>query len=60
MEKYILLLSAQQSLEYEASVPVNNYLFDPNEQNAPENFMGFFIVYETQPTVARQRKYCQK
>ena len=34
-------LSSRQSFEYDVSVPVNNYLSDPNEQNAPENFMGF-------------------
>ena len=44
-------LSGQQSFEYDVSVPVNNYLSDPNEQNAPENFMGFELSMKLQPTV---------
>lgn len=48
---HFTFLSAQQSLEYEVSVPVNNYLSDPNEQNAPENFMGFSLSMKLQPTV---------
>ena len=48
---HFTFLSGQQSLEYEVSVPVNNYLSDPNEQNAPENFMGFSLSMKLQPTV---------
>ena len=48
---YYTFLSAQESLEYEVSVPVNNYLSDPNEQNAPENFMGFALSMKLEPTV---------
>ena len=44
-------LSGQQSFEYQVSVPVSNYLSDPNEQNAPENFMGFELSMKLQPTV---------
>ncbi len=44
-------LSGQRPFEYEVSVPVNNYLSDPNEQNAPENFMGFELLMKLQPTV---------
>ena len=44
-------LSGRQSFEYDVSVPVNNYLSDPNEQNAPENFMGFELSMKLQPTV---------
>ena len=32
--------------EYKVSVPVENYLSDPDEQNAPENFMGFDLIHE--------------
>ena len=44
-------MSGQQSFEYQVSVPVSNYLSDPNEQNAPENFMGFELSMKLQPTV---------
>ena len=44
-------LSGRQSFEYDVSVPVNNYLSDPNEQNAPENFMGFALSMKLQPMV---------
>ena len=37
--------------KYTLSVPVKNYLSDPEEQNAPENFMGFDLVMKLQPTV---------
>ena len=32
-------ISGPRAFEYKVSVPVENYLSDPNEQNAPENFM---------------------
>ena len=44
-------MSGQQSFEYQVSVPVSNYLSDPNEQKAPENFMGFELTMKLQPTV---------
>jgi regulator of sigma E protease len=44
-------LSGQQQFEYEVSVPVNDYLSDPNEQNAPENFMGFELSMKLKPMV---------
>ena len=44
-------LSSQRPFNYEVTVPVNNYLSDPNEQNAPENFMGFALSMKLQPTV---------
>ena len=44
-------LSGQQQFEYEVSVPVNDYLSDPNEQNAPENFMGFKLSMKLKPMV---------
>ena len=37
--------------EYIISVPVENYLSNPDEQNAPENFMGFDLSMKLQPTV---------
>ena len=44
-------LSGEQQFEYEVSVPVNDYLSDPNEQNAPENFMGFELSMKLKPMV---------
>jgi len=44
-------LSGEELFEYEVSVPVNDYLSDPNEQNAPENFMGFALSMKLQPVV---------
>jgi regulator of sigma E protease len=44
-------LSGEQLFEYEVSVPVNDYLADPNEQNAPEDFMGFALSMKLQPVV---------
>ena len=44
-------LSGEQPNKYEVSVPVNDYLSDPNEQNAPENFMGFALSMKLQPVV---------
>ena len=37
--------------EFTVSVPVENYLSDPDQQNAPENFMGFNLLMKLQPTV---------
>ena len=37
--------------EFKVSVPVENYLSDPDQQNAPENFMGFSLLMKLQPTV---------
>jgi regulator of sigma E protease len=37
--------------EFKVSVPVENYLSDPDQQNAPENFMGFNLLMKLQPTV---------
>ena len=39
------------SPEFKVSVPVENYLSDPDQQNAPENFMGFNLLMKLQPTV---------
>ena len=44
-------LSGDQQIEYDVSVPVSDYLSDPNEQNVPENFMGFELSMKLQPTV---------
>ena len=44
-------LGSDQPFEYVVSVPVNDYLSDPNEQNAPENFMGFDLSMKLQPMV---------
>ena len=44
-------ISGPRAFEYKVSVPVENYLSDPNEQNAPENFMGFDLSMKLQPTV---------
>jgi regulator of sigma E protease len=44
-------LNGQRPFEYEIFVPVENYLSDPTEQNAPENFMGFALSMKLQPTV---------
>ena len=44
-------INGEQSFEYEVSVPVNDYLSDPNEQNAPENFMGFELSMKLQAMV---------
>ena len=43
-------ISGLRAFEYKVSVPVENYLSDPNEQNAPENFMGFNLSLKLQPT----------
>jgi len=44
-------LSGDQQIEYDVAVPVSDYLSDPNEQNVPENFMGFELSMKLQPTV---------
>ena len=47
---YTFITGARAS-EYTVSVPVENYLSDPDEQNAPENFMGFDLSMKLQPTI---------
>tara|TARA_Y100000385_G_C13051642_1_gene620048 strand:+ start:230 stop:1573 length:1344 start_codon:yes stop_codon:yes gene_type:complete len=37
--------------EVKVSIPVENYLSNLDEQNAPENFMGFNLSMKLQPTV---------
>ena len=37
--------------EFKVSVPVENYLSDPDQQNAPENFMGFNLLMKLEPTI---------
>ena len=44
-------ITGSRSFEYSVSVPVENYLSDPEEQNTPENFMGFDLSMKLQPTV---------
>ena len=44
-------ITGSRSSEYTVSVPVENYLSDPEEQNTPENFMGFDLSMKLQPTV---------
>ena len=44
-------VTGSRASEYTVSVPVENYLSDPEEQNAPENFMGFDLSMKLQPTV---------
>ena len=44
-------MSDPSEFEYTLSVPVENYLSNPDEQNAPENFMGFSLSMKMQPTV---------
>ena len=43
--------SSTRGLEYTVPVPVENYLSDPEKQNAPENHMGFDLSMKIQPTV---------
>ena len=43
--------SSTRGLEYTVPVPVENYLSDPEKQNAPENHMGFDLFMKIQPTV---------
>ena len=44
-------VTGSRASEYTVSVPVENYLSDLEEQNAPENFMGFDLSMKLQPTV---------
>ena len=44
-------ITGPRASEYTVSVPVENYLSDPDQQNAPENFMGFDLSMKLQPTV---------
>ena len=43
--------SGALGFEYTVPVPVENYLSDPEKQNAPENHMGFDLFMKIQPTV---------
>ena len=43
--------SDARGLEYTVPVPVENYLSDPEKQNAPENHMGFDLSMKIQPTI---------
>lgn len=43
--------SGALGFEYTVPVPVENYLSDPEKQNAPENHMGFDLSMKIQPTV---------
>ena len=43
--------SGVRALEFTVPVPVENYLSDPEKQNAPENYMGFDLSMKIQPTV---------
>jgi len=44
-------ITGSRESKYTLSVPVENYLSDPEEQNTPENFMGFDLSMKLQPTV---------
>ena len=53
MDRLILIFKmVRVHLNIQLSVPVENYLSDPEEQNAPENFMGFDLIMKLQPTVS--------
>jgi len=43
--------SQVDSAPYDILVPVNNFLSDTEQQNAPENFMGFNLLMKLQPIV---------
>jgi regulator of sigma E protease len=43
--------TGSRASKYTVSVPVENYLSDPEEQNTPENFMGFDLSMKLQPTI---------
>ena len=43
--------TGSRASKYIVSVPVENYLSDPDEQNTPENFMGFDLSMKLQPTI---------
>ena len=43
--------TGSRASKYTVSVPVENYLSDPDEQNTPENFMGFDLSMKLQPTI---------
>ena len=49
-------ITGSRESEYTVSVPVENYLSDPEEQNTPENFMGFDLSMKLQPTVGEIAK----
>ena len=48
--EFMFETGARQS-QFTVSIPVENYLSNADEQNAPENFMGFDLSMKLQPTV---------
>jgi len=48
--EFMFETGARQS-QFTVSIPVENYLSNTDEQNAPENFMGFDLSMKLQPTV---------
>ena len=48
--EFMFETGARQS-QFTVSIPVEDYLSNADEQNAPENFMGFDLSMKLQPTV---------
>ena len=46
-----VFLSSLNRSEYKVSLPVTDYLSNQDEQNEPENFMGFNLSMKLQPTI---------
>jgi regulator of sigma E protease len=46
-----VFLSGLNRSEYTVSLPVTDYLSNQDEQNEPENFMGFNLSMKLQPTI---------
>ena len=46
-----VFLSGSKRSEYIVSLPVTDYLSNQDEQNEPENFMGFNLSMKLQPTI---------
>ena len=46
-----IFLSSLNRSEYTVSLPVTDYLSNQDEQNEPENFMGFNLSMKLQPTI---------
>ena len=46
-----VFLSSLNRSEYTVSLPVTDYLSNQDEQNEPENFMGFNLSMKLQPTI---------
>ncbi len=46
-----VFLSGLNRSEYAVSLPVTDYLSNQDEQNEPENFMGFNLSMKLQPTI---------